>query len=337
MCFSVRITTWNGWNGTNEHPVFVLFNIHGKKSFSHRSQVNHVGKIIAKIATKSKISTVVDRIATWYSLPKRDPSYCRDDAKIMPSKFVHLHTHSHYSLLEALPKTKALLAHVKNLGQDAVAVTDNGTMYGAIEFYQKALDAEIKPIIGIDFYVAPDGRLLKRARIDTKPQRLVCLAETNEGYKNLIKLSSIGFLEGFYYKPRIDKDVLKEHAKGLIALSGGHMGEIDEFLKLDRLDEAKAAIKWYVEVFGEGNYFLELVDRPEIGEQEATNAKLIALGRELNVPIVATKNTFYLKPGDVEAWKILNCIKGQKTLETFERMQQFDYDASMVSGEYMEE
>jgi DNA polymerase-3 subunit alpha len=255
----------------------------------------------------------------------------------MPSKFVHLHVHSHYSLLEALPKTKALLGHVKALEMDTVAITDNGTMYGAIEFYQKATDAEIKPIIGVDFYVAQDGRLLKRARIDTKPQRLVCLAETNEGYQNLIKLSSIGFLEGFYYKPRIDKEVLQQHCKGLIALSGGHMGEIDEFLHLDRYEEAKAAIKWYVEIFGEGNYFLELVDRPEIAEQEAMNAKLIALGKELNVPVVATKNTFFLKPGDVEAWKILNCIKGQKTLEQYERMAQFDYDASMVSGEYMEE
>src|SRR3990167_4601745 len=172
----------------------------------------------------------------------------------MSSPFVHLHVHSHYSLLEALPKIKDLLKHVKGMGMDAVAVTDNGTMYGAIEFYQKATDAEVKPIIGVDFYVAQDGRLLKRARIDTRPQRLVCLAETNEGYQNLIKLSSIGFLEGFYYKPRIDKEVLRQHAKGLIALSGGHMGEIDEFLHLDRLEEAKAAIREYVEIFGEGNY-----------------------------------------------------------------------------------
>jgi DNA polymerase-3 subunit alpha len=253
----------------------------------------------------------------------------------MPSPFVHLHVHSHYSLLEALPKTKEILKHIKGMEMDTVAITDNGTMYGAIEFYQKAVDAEVKPIIGVDFYVAQDGRLLKRARIDTRPQRLVCLAETNEGYQNLIKLSSVGFLEGFYYKPRIDKEVLRQHAKGLIALSGGHMGEIDEFLHLDRMDEAKAAIREYVEIFGEGNYFLELVDRPEIAEQEAMNAKLIALGKEMNVPVVATKNTFFLKPGDVEAWKILNCIKGQKTLEQYERMAQFDFDASMVSAEYM--
>ncbi|MEK7614843.1 MAG: DNA polymerase III subunit alpha, partial [Patescibacteria group bacterium] len=253
------------------------------------------------------------------------------------SRFVHLHTHSHYSLLEALPKVKNLVSHVKSLEMDAVALTDNGTMYGAIEFYQKAMDAGVKPIMGVDFYVAREGRLLKRARIDTKPNRLVCLAENNEGYQNLIALSSIGFLEGFYYKPRIDREVLAKHSKGLIVLSGGHLGEIDEFLKLGRKEDAKKTIEEYVALFGEGNFFLELVDRPEIAEQQSTNAQLIELGREMGVPVVATKNTFYLKPQDVEAWKILNCIKGGKTLEQFERMNQFDYDASLVSGAYMEE
>ncbi|MEK7452359.1 MAG: PHP domain-containing protein, partial [Patescibacteria group bacterium] len=192
-------------------------------------------------------------------------------------------------MLEALPKTKEILKHVKGMEMDAVAITDNGTMYGAIEFYQKAMDAGVKPIIGIDFYLASEDRKLKRAHIDTKPLRLVCLAETNEGYLNLIKLSTIGFLEGFYYKPRIDKNVLQKHTKGLIALSGGVYGEIDALLKLDRLDEAGAAISWYVEVFGEGNFYLELVDSPEIAEQEATNAKLIKLSREMHVPVVATK------------------------------------------------
>lgn len=252
------------------------------------------------------------------------------------SKFIHLHTHSHFSLLEALPKTKEILNHIKKMDMDAVAITDNGTMYGVIEFYQKAKAEEIKPVIGVDFYVALESRFLKRARVDNKTHRLVCLAETNEGYQNLIKLSSIGFLDGFYYKPRIDKEILKEHAKGLIALSGGYRSEVDELLRLDRFDEAKEVIKFYEEVFGKGNYFLELVDRPEIAEQEATNTKLIQLGRELGVPLVATKNTDYLKPGDQEAWKVLNCIKGGKTLEHFDRLQQHDYDASMVTGEYME-
>lgn len=256
------------------------------------------------------------------------------------SSFVHLHTHSHYSLLEALPKIKDLILHVKALGMDAVALTDNGALYGAIEFYEKARDAGIKPIIGMDAYVAREGRHLKRARIDTKPHRLVLLAENEEGYRNLIALSSIGFLEGFYYKPRIDNEVLRAHARGLIALSGGYRGEIDEVLRsegAERAERAEKLVQEYVDIFGEGNFYLELVDRPEIAEQESTNARLIELSRALSVPLVATKNTFYLKPDDVEAWKILNCIKGGKTIEQFDRQNQFDFDASMVSGEYMED
>ena len=148
----------------------------------------------------------------------------------MSSDFVHLHTHSHYSLLEALPKIKPLLAHVHNQGMDALALTDNGSMYGVIEFYQKAHDKGVKPIIGVDMYLAPRTRFDKEHRIDTKPFRLVLLAENNAGYKNLMELSSTGWVDGFYYKPRIDKDLLKEYCEGkdhgLIALSGGFYGEI---------------------------------------------------------------------------------------------------------------
>ena len=142
------------------------------------------------------------------------------------------------------------------------------------------------------------------------------------GYHNLIKLSSIGFLEGFYYKPRIDKEVLRPLAKGLIALSGGYMGEIETALSHGNQTEADALAKEYVEIFGQGNFFLELVDRPEIAEQETINAQLIEMSNRLNIPVVATKNILYLNPGDAEAWKILNCIKGGKTLEDFERLQQ---------------
>ena len=189
----------------------------------------------------------------------------------------------------------------------------------------------------MDAYITSLGRLNKRAHIDIKPNRLVLIAENIVGYHNLIKLSSIGFLEGFYYKPRIDKEVLRPLAKGLIALSGGYMGEIETALSHGNQTEADALAKEYVEIFGQGNFFLELVDRPEIAEQETINAQLIEMSNRLNIPVVATKNILYLNPGDAEAWKILNCIKGGKTLEDFERLQPYDYDASMVSGEYMEE
>ncbi|HBK34643.1 MAG: polymerase III, alpha subunit protein [Candidatus Uhrbacteria bacterium GW2011_GWE2_40_58] len=253
----------------------------------------------------------------------------------MSSPFVHLHVHSHYSLLEALPKVEEILAQAKEQGMDTIAITDNGALYGAIEFYQKAEKEGIKPLIGFDAYVAKEGRHLKRARIDTHPHRLVLLAQSYEGYLNLIKLSSIGFLEGFYYKPRIDKEVLQAHTKGLIALSGGYGGEIDELLRNENRAKAIEVIKEYVALFGEDNFYLELVDRPEIAEQETVNAQLIEISREIGVPLVATKNTFYLRPTDVEAWKILNCIKGGKTLEHFDRINQYDYDASLVSAEYM--
>jgi DNA polymerase III subunit alpha len=192
------------------------------------------------------------------------------------SKFIHLHSHSHYSLLQALPHIGDMINHVKDLEMDSVALTDNGTMYGVIEFYKKALKAGVKPIIGVDFFIARHGRLLKRSRIDNKPHRLVCLAETNEGYLNLIKLSSLGFMEGFYYRARIDKEILKDHCKGIIAFSGGFMGEIDELLKLEKTEEAEDVAKWYADLFGENNFYLELVDRPEIAEQEAINTQLIA-------------------------------------------------------------
>lgn len=253
----------------------------------------------------------------------------------MPSRFVHLHVHSHYSLLEALPKVKAIVKQAKALELDTLALTDNGVLYGAIEFYQKMTDEGMKPIIGMDTYLAPFTRFDKRHRIDTKPFRLVLLAENMQGYKNLMQISTIGFMEGFYYKPRIDKDVLrtfcqgKEH--GLIALSGGFYGEISTFVKNGEIDKARECIKEFAGIFGPNNFFLELVDRPELPDQQAVNATLITLGRELNVPLVVTKDSFYLQPEDAEAWRILACVKGGKTLEEFERTNVVEFDASLCS------
>jgi len=255
------------------------------------------------------------------------------------SPFVHLHTHSHYSLLEALPKTKALVKAMKERKMDTFALTDNGVLYGIIDFYQKCKDEEIKLIVGMDAYLAPNGRLQKRGKMDAKPNRLVLLCENMNGYKNLVQLSSRGFLEGFYYKPRLDKELLKEFCQGkdhgLIVLSGGRFSDIDQAIVNDNRDTAKKLIEEYVQIFGQNNFFLELVDRPEIPEQETTNTVLAELGKEMGVPIVATKNVFYLKPQDVEAWKILQCVKDGRNLEEFDRTQTYDYDASLVEAEYM--
>lgn len=259
----------------------------------------------------------------------------------MASRFVHLHVHSHYSLLEALPKVKALIKEAKAKGMDAFALTDNGVMYGAIEFYQKAIDEGLKPIIGMDAYIAPYGRFEKRPKIDNKPYRLVLLAETNDGYKRLMRLSTIGFTEGFYYKPRIDKQVLKQFCQepdhGLIALSGSHYGEIPTLIRNGELEKAEAVAREYAEIFGSEHFYLELVDRPELADARAVNAALIEMGRRLNIPLVVTKDSHYLKSTDAEAWKVLSCIKHGKTLEDSERMQAEDFDASFCASDEIEQ
>ncbi|MEK9130516.1 MAG: PHP domain-containing protein, partial [Patescibacteria group bacterium] len=253
----------------------------------------------------------------------------------MPTPFVHLHVHSHYSLLEALPKVKALIKDAKAKGMDTFALTDNGVMYGAVEFYQKAIDEGLKPIIGMDAYLAPFGRFEKRHKIDSKPFRLVLLAETNQGYKNLMKISTVGFMEGFYYKPRVDKEVLKEFCAssdhGLIALSGSQYGEIPTLIRNGEVEKAEAVAKQYAEMFGPGHFYLELVDRPELADVRAVNAVLIEMGRKLGIPLVVTKDSFYLKPTDAEAWRVMACIKNGKTLEEYERMQTVEFDASFCS------
>ena len=253
----------------------------------------------------------------------------------MSKDFVHLHVHSHYSLLGALPKVGQLLDHVKQQGGEAMALTDNGAMYGIIEFYKKAKKANIKPIIGMDAYIAPHGRLEKRGKVDAKPFRLVLLAENNQGYKNLIKLSSLGFIEGFYYRPRLDKELLRKYSEGLIALSGGTYGEIPATIRDYGKEKAVEALKEYVDIFSPYNFFLELVDRPEVPEQESVNATLIEIGKEMNLPLVACKNSHYLHPDDNQAWKVLQCVRGGKTLEDYERVNQYDYDASMIAPETM--
>jgi DNA polymerase III subunit alpha len=253
----------------------------------------------------------------------------------MSKDYVHLHVHSHYSLLGALPKIGQILDQVKEQGGDAVALTDNGAMYGVIEFYKKAQKAGIKPIIGMDAYLAPHGHQQRRGKVDAKANRIVLLAENDIGYKNLIKLSSIGFLEGFYYRPRIDKELLREYKEGLIALTAGAYGEIPSLIKDYGKEKAQEALKEYVDIFGPEHFFLELVDRPELPEQESVNATMIELGHEMNIPLVACKDSFYLHPEDRQAWKILQCVRGGKTLEDYERMNQFDFDASLIAPETM--
>lgn len=253
------------------------------------------------------------------------------------SRFVHLHVHSHYSLLEALTRPKQLVSACEKKGMDAMALTDNGNLYGAIEFYQKMTEAGKKPIIGMDAYVAPDGRLQKRARVDTRNWRLVLLAENEVGYKNLIQLSSLGFLEGFYYKPRIDDELLAQYKEGLICLSGGYGSELATLLRQGSdIEKVKRVAERYQAIFGPEHYYIELVDRPELAEQETVNAQLIRIARDLHIPLVVTKDVYYMERDDQEPWRILSCIQSGRTMEDVERTAQNDFDASLTDPEGIE-
>jgi DNA polymerase-3 subunit alpha len=234
--------------------------------------------------------------------------------------FVHLHNHSHYSLLDGLTKLDEMINYAKEQGSPALAITDHGTMYGVIEFYQKARKAGLKPIIGVETYLAPASRFDKNTRSD-KGYHLLLLAKNLTGYKNLIKLVSAAHLEGFYYKPRIDWELLQKHHDGLIATTACLAGEIARLIASERLDEAKKRILEYSELFGPDNFYLELQDHPEMPEQIRHNQQLIKFARELHLPLVATNDVHYLKKEDAEAQDILLCLQNKKKMSDTDRMK----------------
>lgn len=250
-----------------------------------------------------------------------------------PKDFVYLHNHSHYSLLEALAKPKKLILRAKDLGMNAFALTDNGSLYGAVEFYKACKDAEMKAIIGMDTYVAQHGMTDRRPRVDDRPYRLVLLALNDIGYHNLLKISSAGFLEGFYYKPRIDKDFLRRHAAGLIALSGSVSNDVAGAILADDHEKARTLIAEYQEIFGVENFYLELIQHPDMARQVEINDAYKMLSAELHVPLVATRNVFYLNPEDREGYEAQLCIQRSRTLEDFRRTSTDDVDLSFGTPE----
>ncbi len=254
----------------------------------------------------------------------------------MPARFTHLHTHSHYSLLEALPQVDKLVKFAKGQGATALALTDNANMFGAIEFAQECEKAGIKPIFGYDAFTAVETIELKRHRIDDKNGRLVLLAENMEGYKNLMKLASAAYLDGFYYRPRIDRNLLRQHGKGLIALAGSR-SDIGKYLAETNPEAAKERVKEYIDIFGKDNFFFELVHQPDSPDQKEKNDAFVALAKEFGVGVVASRNVYYLKPEEAEARSLLLCIKDNRTLEERERSVAADNDLSMTSPEEMEE
>jgi len=251
------------------------------------------------------------------------------------SDFVHLHVHSHYSLLDGLAKINDLVKKAVDLQMKALALTDHGVMYGAIEFYQKAKSAGIKPIIGLETYIARNGMLNKRPKVDDRPGHLVLLAKNKTGYLNLIKLATEAHLHGFYYKPRIDFELLKKHNDGLIALTGCLQGEIPRALVNEDTDRLNELIKTYQDIFGKDNFYLEVQDHPNIEEQVKINKKIIELGKKLKVPVVATNDVHYLNPEDDEAQDILVCLQTKKKKDDKDRMNYLGEDFSLKSGNEM--
>ena len=223
-------------------------------------------------------------------------------------KFTHLHVHSQYSLLDGLPKIDELLDYVKELGMDSVAITDHGVMYGAVEFYKKAKAKGVKPIIGCEIYVAWEKLEQKRPNIDDKKYHLVLLAKNQQGYKNLAQIVTKAHLEGFYYKPRADEDLLVKHSEGLIALSACVAGRIPRLISSKDIDGAEKLAIRYQEIFGKGNFYLEIQHHPHIPEQKTVNEALIQMSKKLQIPLVATNDSHYLKPEDAEAQDILMLI-----------------------------
>lgn len=227
----------------------------------------------------------------------------------MASRFIHLHTHSHYSFLQALPKVDELVDKAKREGMDALALTDAGNMHGAIEFYKTAIKAGIKPILGVDAYLAPRSRKDRDAHIDAKRSRIVLLAENNEGYRNLMALVTLSWTEGFFERPRIDKELLRKYHKGIIALLPSFAGDVAQLLRAGDKNGASAALAEFKDIFGAENIFLEITHHPLVKGHEELMEEIITLGKVDNTPLVGQHDVYYMEPNDREATEIMRRIQ----------------------------
>src|SRR5437763_33434 len=232
--------------------------------------------------------------------------------------FVHLHCHTDYSLLDGACDIKKLISVVKRQGMPSVAMTDHGNLFGAVEFYNEANKEGIHPVIGCEVYVSQTGH--KTRSDQDRYNHLVLLAENQEGYKNLIRLVSTGYLDGFYYKPRVDKDLLARHSKGLIATSACLRGDINEKIVADRYGEAKTLAHEYVDLFGKDNFFLELQDHG-LDQDRVVMREIQKLSSDTGIPLIATNDAHYLADYDVQAHEIVLCIQTGKRMSDPNRMR----------------
>ena len=250
--------------------------------------------------------------------------------------FVHLHMHTEYSLLDGSIRINELVKKVKDMGMNAVAITDHGNMFGAIEMYKACKKEGIKAIIGCEVYVAPRSRFEKQGKIDTEPNHLILLAMNKTGYKNLVKLVSSGYTEGFYYKPRIDMDILKECNEGLICLSACLAGKVARQIVNGNINGAKETIKEFKDIFGKERYFLEIQDN-KLREQILVNQNLLQLAKEFDLNLVATNDCHYLEENDYASHEVLLCIQTRKTMGDEDRMTFKTNEFYVKSKEQMEE
>ncbi|MGH9857140.1 MAG: DNA polymerase III subunit alpha, partial [Acidobacteriota bacterium] len=248
----------------------------------------------------------------------------------MANDFTHLHVHSHYSLLDGLGKVDDLVSAVKEMGMNSIALTDHGSMYGTIEFVETARQHNIKPIIGMEAYLAPHGHTRKRGKIDSNPRHLTLLAQNTVGYKHLMKLSTEAFLHGFYYKPRIDYELLERYGEGLIVLSGCMNSDISRAVLERRRPDAEKLIEWHRNVFGSDHFYLEIQHHPHIPEQGRLNEAIIGYAKKYNLGLVATADTHYIKPEDAEAQDVLICVQTGKKVSDKDRLTMLEEDFSLT-------
>ncbi|MCH8109601.1 MAG: DNA polymerase III subunit alpha, partial [Chloroflexi bacterium] len=247
--------------------------------------------------------------------------------------FTHLHVHTEFSMLDGLSRLAPLVNRAKELGMDSLAITDHGGMYGVIDFYRLAKDAGVKPIIGCEMYVASGSRFAKNPN-DKSPYHMTVLAQDARGYQNLLKLVTRSNIEGFYYKPRIDRELLEKHHEGLIILSGCPSGEVPKLIAQGRMDDAAASASWYRELFGD-RYFLELMEHGGVPDLPAINKGLVELQRQLDIPVVATNDSHYIYEEDAPLQDILICIHTNTNIQDESRLKMEESSYYLKSHEEM--